>query len=78
MDNACISPGAFTLLGAIGVAVQAAIVGLFWVGIKALQAHIADAKEVRDRALELNEQLIQTNQQAVGAVGVAVRPQRRA
>lgn len=76
-DQACFSSQALTVLAAVALVVQGAIVGLFWVGIRALQAHITDAREVRDQALAVNEEAIRTSRTSVGMASEVIRPRRR-
>lgn len=65
MQDACFSPASLALLAVIGAALQAAIVGLFWLGIRAKDDAIKDARELRDRALDVNERAISGGEKAV-------------
>lgn len=58
MGDVCFSPGALGLLASIWIVLQGVIATLFWLAIRALQDSTRDAREVRDRALDLNEQQI--------------------
>ena len=58
MGETCFSPSALVLLGTIGGVIQAVIVTLFWLAIRSKDDAIKDARETRDRALEINEQMI--------------------
>jgi hypothetical protein len=46
------------LLGVLGGIVQAVIVTLFWLAIRSKDDAIRDARESRDRAVEINERMI--------------------
>lgn len=72
MGDACFSPASIALLAVVGAALQAAIIGLFWMGIRAYQGWIKDVQEVRDRALEINERAITTGEQQAQIVKRAV------
>lgn len=58
MSDACFSPVSLALLGTIGAVLQAVIVTLFWLAIRAKDDSIKDARDLRDRALDINEQMI--------------------
>lgn len=77
MGEACFSPVSLALLGAIWVVLQAAILGLYWIGIRAKDDSIKDARDLRDRALDINERVLQTGERQVDQVGQALRPRGR-
>lgn len=68
MGDACFSPASLALLAAIGGVLQAVIVALFWIGIRAKEDSIKDARELRDRALDVNERAIGVGERAVPAL----------
>lgn len=68
MADACFSPSSLALLAIIGGALQAAIIGLFWMGIRAKDDSIRDARELRDRALDVNERAILSGERQADAV----------
>lgn len=73
MSDACFSPQSLALLAVIGGALQAAILGLFWMGIRAKDDAIKDARELRDRALDINERAIQASERQVDVVDRVAR-----
>lgn len=54
----CFSGQALVLLGTIGGVIQTVVVALFWLGIRSKDDAIKDARAQRDRALDINEQMI--------------------
>jgi hypothetical protein len=74
LNETCFSPSSLALLGAIWLVIQAAIVGLFWIGIRAYQDSIRDARELRDRALDINEQAIRSGESLVEPIRRASSP----
>ena len=58
MEAVCFSPASLALLGSIWLLLQGVIVTLFWLAIRAKEDSIKDAREIRDRALEINEQAL--------------------
>jgi hypothetical protein len=64
-SEVCFSPGALTLLGVIGAALQATIVALFWGWIRSLEDSIREARAERDRALDGWEQTVGLGEKAV-------------
>jgi hypothetical protein len=77
VGEACFSPASLALLAAIWLVIQAAIVALFWIGIRAYQDSIRDARELRDRALDINERALQAGERQVDQVGQVLRPRGR-
>lgn len=65
------------LLGAIWLVLQGVIVTLFWLAVRSKDDSIKDARELRDRAIELNETAIRTAERQVDQVGAALRPRGR-
>lgn len=78
MGETCFSPSALVLLGTIGGVIQAVIVTLFWLAIRSKDDAIRDARETRDRALEINEQMIPPLERQAKATATAARAVRRA
>lgn len=74
MGDACFSPASLALLVAIGGILQTVIVTLFWLGIRSKDDSIMDARALRDRALEINEQALRTGERGVTVAGEALRP----
>lgn len=68
MSEACFSPASLALLAVIGGALQAAIVGLFWLAIRAKDDAITDARSLRDRALDVNERAITASERQVDVI----------
>lgn len=58
MGETCFSPSSLGLLGVMGGIVQAVIVTLFWLAVRSKDDAIRDARESRDRAVEINERMI--------------------
>lgn len=73
-SETCFSPSALILLGTIGGVIQVVIVTLFWLGIRAKDDAIRDARQQRDRALDINEQMIPPLEQGVAVAARATRP----
>lgn len=65
------------LLGAIWLVLQGVIVTLFWLAVRSKDDSIKDARELRDRAIELNETAIRTAERQADQVGAALRPRGR-
>lgn len=76
-SETCFSGPALTLLAAIGGVIQAVIVTLFWLAIRAKDDAIKDARESRDRALEINEQMIPPLERTARAAAGVTRAVRR-
>lgn len=74
MGEACFSPPSLALLGGIWLVIQAAIVALFWIGIRAKDDSIKDARELRDRALDINERALEASERQADQVGQVLRP----
>jgi uncharacterized membrane protein len=68
MGDVCFSGSALTLLGAMWLVIQAAIVALFWVAVRAFQDSIRDARSERDRASSNLEEALHIGTEAVGTV----------
>jgi nitrogen fixation-related uncharacterized protein len=77
MGDACFSPASLALLVAIGGVLQGVIVTLFWLAIRSKDDSIKDARELRDRALDINEQMIPPMERQADAVTRAVVPRGR-
>lgn len=77
MGDACFSPASLALLVAIGGILQTVIVTLFWLAIRAKEDSIRDARGLRDRALEINEQALRTGERLGDQVGQVLRPRGR-
>lgn len=73
MVEACFSPSSLALLAIIGGALQAVIVTLFWLAIRAKDDSIKDARDLRDRALDINDQLSRNGERQAEAVTRVVR-----
>lgn len=65
MQDACFSPQSLALLAVIGAALQSAILGLFWIVIRSKDDATRDAREMRDRALDINERAISAGETSV-------------
>lgn len=65
------------LLGTIGGVIQVVIVTLFWLGIRAKDDAIRDARMLRDQALEINERLIPPLERQAAVTERAVRGRGR-
>lgn len=74
MGDACFSPASLALLVAIGGVLQTVIVTLFWLAIRSKDDSIRDARELRDRALDINERAIGNGEALVEPVKRAVVP----
>jgi uncharacterized membrane protein YciS (DUF1049 family) len=72
LGEACFSPASLALLAIVGGALQAAIVGLFWLAIRSKDDSIKDARDLRDRALDINERTIETGERQADVVSRAV------
>lgn len=77
MADTCFSGPSLTLLGIIAGVIQAVVVTLFWLAIRAKDDSIRDAREIRDRALDLNEQQINVGERQINVVERAVTPRSR-
>lgn len=62
MADACFSPASLALLAVIGGALQTVIVTLFWLVIRSKDDSVKDARDLRDRALDVNERAISTGE----------------
>jgi len=65
VGDACFSPASLALLGAIGVAIQAAIGGLFWALMRSKDDSIREARAERDRMADGWEATIGLGEKAV-------------
>lgn len=74
MSDACFSPASLALLGAIWVVLQGVIVTLFWLAVRSKDDSIKDARDLRDKALELNEAALRTAERQADQVGAVLRP----
>ncbi len=77
MSDVCFSPAQLGLLVAIGGVLQTVIVTLFWLAIRSRDDSIKDAREVRDRALDLNERTIVNSERQTEVVSQVVKPRGR-
>lgn len=75
MSDVCFSPAALALLVAIGGVLQTVVVTLFWLFIRSQQDATRDARQLRDQAIRINEQMIQPLERQVEIVERAI-PQR--
>jgi hypothetical protein len=73
--DTCFSGASLVLLGVIGGVLQMVIVTLFWLAIRSKDDSIKDARDLRDRALEVNEIAIRAGAQQAEQVG-QVLPRR--
>ena len=76
-SEACFSPASLTLLVGISGIIQAVVVTLFWLAIRAKDDAIKDARDTRDRALEINEQMIPPLERQARATTATARVVRR-
>lgn len=76
-SEACFSPSSLTLLGVIGGVIQSVVVALFYLAVRAKDDAIKDARETRDRALEINEQMIPPLERQAKATTATARVVRR-
>lgn len=77
MEDACFSPVSIALLATIGGILQTVIVTLFWLAIRSKDDSIKDARQLRDRAIEINEEAIRIGERQAEQVGRALRPRRK-
>lgn len=71
-DGVCFSPGALALLAALGGVLQAAIVTLFWLLIRAKDAQVADAKA---QEAEWRRVAVRGSNDIIPSLAGEVRPQ---
>lgn len=76
MADACFSPSSLALLAAIGGVLQGVIVTLFWLVIRSKDDSIKDARELRNQALDINDEILRANERQVNVVERAVRGKR--
>lgn len=77
MGDVCFSPPSLALLVTIGGLLQTVIVTLFWLAIRSKDDSIKDARELRDRALDINETLTRSGERQVEQVGAVLAPRGR-
>lgn len=77
MSEACFSPASLALLAAIGGILQVVIVTLFWLAIRSKDDSIKDARELRDRAIDINERALQAGERQVDLAERVLRPRRK-
>lgn len=77
MSDICFSPSQVALLVGIGGVLQGVIATLFWLAIRSKEDSIKDAREVRDRALDLNERTIVNSERQAEVVSQVVKPRGR-
>lgn len=75
-QETCFSPSALVLLGVIGGVIQAIVATLFWLAIRSKDDAIKDARDQRDRALDINEQMIPPLERAARATARVTRAVR--
>jgi hypothetical protein len=72
LGDICFTPAQLALVAALGGILQTVIVTLFWLVIRSKDDSLKDARELRDRALDINEQQIQVGEKQTRAVARAV------
>jgi hypothetical protein len=73
VGDACFSPASIGLLTIIGGMIQAAMLGLYWIGIRAKDDSIRDARELRDRVLDTNDTLARAGEVQAQQVGQVIQ-----